>query len=176
MTKEKAQNILLGYGIIKINDQPIGLTRGGSTFTVEREYRNIEADGDRGPVKGRVIIDKEVAKLTVKSLEFFTSEQITKYYPGLEKNAGEDGGSDLTFDEMTSTLSIKESDYLTKVTWEGKTNEGKAVIIQLDNCLNKNTLEWNLEDKNEVVPELIMESHYKESERNKATWSLKFGK
>ena len=49
-----ADKILLGYGVVSVGLTPIGLTRGGSVFTVEREYRNIEADGDKGPVKGRI--------------------------------------------------------------------------------------------------------------------------
>ena len=48
------KNIVLGKGVFKIDDNTIGLTRDGGTFTVEYTYRNIEADGDRGPVKGRI--------------------------------------------------------------------------------------------------------------------------
>ena len=66
--------------MVYVGDSPIGLTRGGSAFTVEREVREIEADGDKGPVKGRIVIDREVAKLTVNALEMFTQSEITKYF------------------------------------------------------------------------------------------------
>ena len=41
-----AQKIILGKGVFSIGDTPIALTRGGGQFTVEREVRQIEADGD----------------------------------------------------------------------------------------------------------------------------------
>jgi hypothetical protein len=78
-----AEKILLGYGVVTVGTTPIGLTRGGSAFTVEREYRNIEADGDYGPVKGRIVIDKETAKLTVNALELFNATDMSKYYPAM---------------------------------------------------------------------------------------------
>ena len=82
--------ILLGMGVVTVGTNPIGLTRGGSAFSVEREIRDIEADGDMGPVKGRQAIDSEVAKLTVNALELFNSSDMTKYYPAMDVslNAG----------------------------------------------------------------------------------------
>lgn len=77
------EKILLGYGVVTVGTTPIGLTRGGSSFTVEREYRNIEADGDYGPVKGRTVIDSETAKLEVNALELFNSTDMAKYYPAM---------------------------------------------------------------------------------------------
>ena len=76
-----AEKIMLGYGTVSVGGTPIGLTRGGSSFVVEREYREIEADGDKGPVMGRIVIDREVVKLTVNALELFTAANMSKYYP-----------------------------------------------------------------------------------------------
>ena len=50
----------------------VALTRGGSQFTVEREFREINADGDRGVVKDRVVIDASRATLTLNALTFLT--------------------------------------------------------------------------------------------------------
>ena len=68
-----AGTILLGAGIVSVGGTDIALTRGGSQFTVEREFRNINADGDRGTVKGRVVIDAAEATLTLNALTFLTS-------------------------------------------------------------------------------------------------------
>lgn len=65
--------ILLGAGIVSIGGTDVALTRGGSQFTVEREFRNINADGDRGTVQGRVVIDGSEATLTLNALTFLTS-------------------------------------------------------------------------------------------------------
>lgn len=67
-----AGTILLGAGIVSIGGVDVALTRGGSQFTVEREFRNINADGDRGTVQGRVVIDAAEATLTLNSLTFLT--------------------------------------------------------------------------------------------------------
>lgn len=67
-----ADTILLGAGVVAIGGVDVALTRGGSQFTVEREFREINADGDRGPVKDRVVIDASRATLTVNALTFLT--------------------------------------------------------------------------------------------------------
>lgn len=67
-----ADTILLGAGVVSIGGTDVALTRGGSQFTVEREFREINADGDRGPVKDRVVIDASRATLTVNALTFLT--------------------------------------------------------------------------------------------------------
>ena len=70
---EAAGTILLGAGVVSIGGTNVALTRGGSQFTVEREFRNINADGDRGTVKGRVVMDASEATLTLNALTFLTN-------------------------------------------------------------------------------------------------------
>jgi len=158
-----ADKILLGYGVVSIGATPIGLTRGGSTFTVERKFRNIEADGDRGAVKGRIVIDTENATLNVNALELFDSAKLTTYYPALS----------LTTDTLTSTLAIIAGDH-SDVTWVGKTLDGKAVTITVKNAINMGNIEWTLEDKNEVVPEIAFSATYDEAARTTPPWSVVF--
>ena len=168
-----ADKILLGYGVVSVGATPIGLTRGGSVFTVEREYRNIEADGDKGPVKGRIVIDTEVAKLTVNALELFTAADMDKYYPGLTITPTPTG-TPIT-DVMTSTITIASGDH-NDITWVGKTKDGKAVTIKIDDAINMGNLEWTLEDKNEVVPSLEFTATYDEATRDTAPWSVVFAR
>lgn len=159
-----ADKILLGYGVVTVADTPIGLTRGGSSFTVEREIRNIEADGDRGQVEGRIVIDTENAKLTVNALELFNAEDMSKYYPGIVNSDG----------TVTSTLKIAAGDY-NDVKWEGKTKDGTQITIVVKNAINIENLEWTLEDKNEVVPALGFTASYDEAARDTAPWEVIFG-
>lgn len=77
------KKILLGAGIFKIGDTAVGLTRGGGQFTNEREYRPIQADGDKGTVKGRVVQEGSTPKLKFTSLEVI-SPSLPKYYPGIK--------------------------------------------------------------------------------------------
>ena len=168
--KNTADKIMLGCGVVSVGGEPIGLTRGGSVFAVEREFRNIEADCDRGPVKGRQLIDTEIARLTVNALEPFSSDEIQRYYPGLAIDT-----SGAEYDEMTGTLSIAAGDY-NQVQFVGKTKDGKAVTIQVDNAINMENLEWSLEEKAEVVPSLGFTATYTEDARNTPPWRVRFAK
>lgn len=170
MAKTTADKILLGCGVITVGTIPLGLTRGGGTFVVEREYREIEADCDRGPVKGRIVIDREVPKLTVKALELFSAEEITKYYPGLDLDQ-----SGATYDEVTGTLTIVAGDY-NDVKWAGKTKDGQSLTVEIDDAINMENLEWAFEDKNEVVPTLGFTGTYEEDARTTPPWRVKLGK
>ncbi len=165
------EKILLGYGVVTVGTTPIGLTRGGSSFTVERELREIEADGDRGPVKGRIVIDREVAKLTVNALELFNAAEMDSYYPGLSITP--DSETTPTKNTVTGTLSIASGDY-NDVKWIGATKDGKAVTILIDDALNMSNIEWGLEDKNEVVPSLEFTATYDESTRNTPPYRVEF--
>lgn len=170
MAKNTAEKIMLGCGVVSVGGVPLGLTRGGSTFAVEREIRPIEADCDRGPVKGRVVIDTEIPKLTVNALEPFAADELKSYWPGLEVDS-----TNVAYDEMTGTLSIAASDYV-DVQFVGKTKDAKAVTIQIDNAINMANIEWGLEDKNEVVPALEFTGHYEDTARDTPPWRVRFSK
>ena len=80
-TDTAAGTILLGAGVVSIGGTDVALTRGGSQFTVEREFRQINADGDRGAVYDRVVIDAAQATLTLNALTFLTS--MDKIFPAI---------------------------------------------------------------------------------------------
>lgn len=76
-----ASEIVLGVGIFYIGNTAVALCRGGGNFTVEREYREQNADGDRGMVKGRVALESSRAKLTMNALTWLTN--ITSAWPAV---------------------------------------------------------------------------------------------
>ena len=77
-----SSEIVLGAGIFYIGSTPVALTRGGGSFNVEREFREFNADGDRGAVKGRVVMESSRAKLTMNILTMLT--RLTDIYSGIE--------------------------------------------------------------------------------------------
>lgn len=77
-----AGEIMLGAGIFSIDDNDIALTRGGGSFKVAREFREINADGDRGPVKGRINMEGSRATLTLNTLQILT--RLADLYAGVE--------------------------------------------------------------------------------------------
>lgn len=69
--------IVLGVGKFYIGTssadaKPVGLTRGGGSFVVEREYRDITADEDPGSVEGRILKDTGRPKLKLIALQWLT--------------------------------------------------------------------------------------------------------
>ena len=81
-----AKEILLGLGVFAIDGTDVALVRGGGSFVVEREFRDITADGDKGSVKDRLVIDTERAKLSMNVLTMLTS--IKSMYPALKETTG----------------------------------------------------------------------------------------
>lgn len=86
--KEGVDEILLGAGRFHIGKtasdaKPVALTRGGGSFVVEREYRDIGADGDPGSVEGRISQDTGRPKLKLTALQWIT--RVAEMYPGLKE-------------------------------------------------------------------------------------------
>ena len=77
-----ADGIILGAGKLYIGTNLVALTRGGGSFNVNREYRRINADGDRGAVRGRVVMEGSEAELTMNVLTML--ERVTDLYTSIE--------------------------------------------------------------------------------------------
>ena len=160
-------NIILGDGVFYVDEAPVALTRGGGQFVVEREYRQIEADGDYGPVKGRIRKIKSKATLRLNALELIPA-QVLQMYPALQLSTDVDGTT------ITAKEKIEAADYNDEVTWVGETLDGKAVRITLENTINLENLDWALVDKEEIVPEVTYTSTYLESARKTEPWKIEW--
>lgn len=164
-------DIILGAGVFSIGGTAIALTRGGGKFSVEREYRVIEADGDFGPVKGRIVKTKSVPLLSLKALELLPAN-VVKMYPAVGKTTSGTGAT--TLDTITGTTEIADADYNSTVTWVGKTKGGRTVTIEIQNAICLENIDWELADKEEVVPEVNFTGTYLENARTTEPWSIKY--
>ena len=171
-----ASDIILGDGVFTIGAtttaSAIALTRGGGSFTVERDYREIEADGDYGPVKDRIRLVRSVPKLNIKSLEWL-ADQFEVYHPSLSASltAAITGGVTATVTGRGLTTNITTQDYNT-VTWTGYTREHTSVFIQLDNAINLDNIDFSMVDKEEVLHEMTFTAAYASSTRNTEPWKI----
>ena len=167
-------NIILGDGVFSVGSSSstataIALTRGGGKFTVKREMRQIEADGDYGPVKDRIRLVKEVATLMMKNLEIVASA-FASYFPMISLT------STTTLHTLTSrgfTSTLTSTDY-TYCQWAGYTKTGKAVVIVLNQAVNLEDIDWELQDKEEVINQLTYSAVYLETARNTAPWYVTY--
>lgn len=79
--------ILLGVGKFYVgaaasSAAAVGLTRGGGSFVVEREYREINADEDPGAVEGRITQEAGRPKLKMNALQWLT--RVADIYSGVK--------------------------------------------------------------------------------------------
>jgi hypothetical protein len=160
-------DIILGDGAFYLNDMLVALTRGGGQFVIERAYREIVADGDYGPVKGRIRKTTSRAKLTLNALELLAAN-LTSLYPGLLLTDDGDGST------ITADTDIDDSDYVDEVVWVGNTLDGQAVRIELYNAINLENLDWAMVDKEEIVPKVTYTATYSESARTTEPWKVQF--
>lgn len=169
-------DIILGDGVFSIGSSStdvtaIALTRGGGNFAVEREFRMIEADGDYGPVKERIRLIKEVAKLNMKGLEIVPAS-MEDYYPAASASATS-GSTTSTFTTRSLTTNVTSEDYQ-YVKWVGYNKAGRQVLIYLENAINLENLSWDLIDKEEVINEMTFQATYLGTARNTAPWKVMF--
>jgi len=157
-----AKSIILGNGLFYIGETAVGLTRGGGQFTVERTFRDINADGDMGSVVERVTLDEARPKLTMKLLEIIVNN-LPSYYAGTK----------ITSTKWHGKNAIESSDFLAEVSWVGKTQDGKNVKIALKNALCKENIDFSLEDKGEVVPSITFEGCYTDGS-SEQPWEVTF--
>lgn len=162
-------DIILGHGVFSINGVDLGLNRGGGQFIVEREYRQIDADGDFGPVKDRITKTKGVPKLTMNLLELLPAD-FSKMYPATTVDSTTTPGTDA----ITPKTDIETADYNDTVHWTGKTKGGRSVIITIKNAINLENIDWQMKDKEEVVPAVTFTGTYLETDRETEPWDVKY--
>lgn len=123
---------------------PIGATRGGATFNANRELRQIEADGQLGPTKGLLRRTAVAPVLTVTLLEQ-TIDNLRRQFPGAvveSKGAFERiTGGPITSDTYVENVAL--------VTTYGE--EGKFIVLVVENALVLESPDFQTEDKNEVA-------------------------
>jgi len=158
-------NIILGDGVFYINSTAIALTRGGGEWSLEREYHEVDADGDYGPVKGRIRKIKSRAKLKLNALELLPAN-LPKMYPATQTTSAYGVTS------FTAKDDIEDADYQDEVSWVGITMEGKECKIILENAINLENIVWPLIDKDEIVPEITYTATYLESARTTEPWQV----
>lgn len=123
------------------NTDLLGATRGGGTFTITRDIRQVEADGARMRFVGGEIVD---------SADAYLSETLIEITPQHLKQIL--GNVDITTSGLVTTLTLRtafeDGDYLQNIVWVGDTSEG-YMAIELKNALNTADFTFTFADKNE---------------------------
>jgi len=155
---ETEKRLVLDAGAIYRNrgetdEELIGATRGGATFTVEREDRDIEVDGARGPVKGLKRTITHTARLEVTLIE--VSEQT---FLDLTRGTSSSDGTHLTF---TPGNDITSGDFYMNIALIAEVmGTDDPIELRLLNSLAAQ--EWDIatDDDDEGEVSITFEAHY----------------
>lgn len=146
----------------------MGATRGGFSFAVEPEMRQIEVDGQRGPQMGLNRKDSETATITVNFAEQ-TIANILRMVPGAIRNDVGNGLVQITGGELNDESYISNVCFLAT---HGVGGRAYPAIIVIENALADEGFELSLEDKDEAVPEVTFKAHYNTATADTAPWAV----
>lgn len=174
ITTNTSSRLVLDSGAFYLNRDEggqalIGATRGGATFTIEQDVREIEVDGALGPVKNLRRIVRSVPRLTVTLLEM-TLGQFKRALPAATSSAA------APFDDITrATNAIAAADYLTNVAIVAEmANKTNPVVVKVKNALFIGPFALTTTDQDEGTLPLEAEGHYLDSDLDTEPWEIKF--
>lgn len=146
----------------------IGATRGGSTFSLEQEIKEMEVDGALGPVKGSRRLIKVVAKLTCNLIEA-SSDAIGQAIAASDVATDTPAG----WDAIDRDTAIADGDYIDNIALiaevAGKTN---AMGIVLSNALVDQSFELAFADKEETVIPITFTAHFVATDLDTEPWIM----
>jgi Tfp pilus assembly major pilin PilA len=162
--------ILLDVGVVTLNKGEIdevvlGFTRGGD-FTDGMTLRTIEVDGRRMPIKGEKVVDMAEPVLNINALQMNT-DNLDKAFCG--STITDPDTATATF---TRSVNIVDADYITNVTYDGFTKDGKAVTITLSNALGFGPVALTFADKAEVIVPCAFMAHAADSTATTLPYSI----
>ena len=143
-------------------ENKLGITSGGASFSAVPEWRNLfeDVDGARGQYKDGMVIDSWDITLTATVKEM-TVENLKTALAVADQAVG-DSELSSTHQKLTPRNNVQTSDYLTNVCWIGTLNDGEdtQVIIELKNVLNTNGFNFTATDKGTGAIELELKAHF----------------
>ena len=174
LTREQIENIQINHGILfknygTANQKMLMPLRGGTSFKVEREYRDIEYDGQQGKTKGLKVIDSENASITAKTINQ-SMETFADKTPGAKIT--KDSNGKITRIESKGIGIIEEDEYAENITMFGQKVNGKYVKCQIINGLDDNSLEAAAVQKAEGEIEMVFSAHHDYVVNKKPLWSI----
>lgn len=124
------------------DDNRLGATIGGGTFSIVPETRVIEADGMRYAIKGSMVFDTYEVKLTT-TLKELMPQNWKNIVPTTEiTTEGE-------IQKIKFRTNLGNDDYIDEMFWVGKILNGRYMLIKLFNALNTVGATLTFQDKGE---------------------------
>lgn len=145
----------------------MGATRGGSTFSVEQEVKDMAVDGAHGMVKGGRRIINIGAKLTINFIE----HSLANFKRALA--ASTSAAFNTNWDKITRSVQIADTDFLTNVAIIGEVQgQTGAIGLIINNALADGNLELAFADKEEGVLPISYSGHFTTADLDTEPWEI----
>lgn len=163
--------VFVNYG--EVSERLLGATRGGNTFTVTQETRNIEADGVPGPINAMVRIINVECQMEVNLLEY-SKENLQLAFPGSSITDYPDTPGK-THDSIRRSRNIEAADFLTNIALVGTVmGSGEPVICLLYNALQMDNVGMQMQDDDETVTKLTFHGHFDLNDLDTEPWEVRY--
>lgn len=142
-TDAKSLRTLITAAVKEGTTKTLGATRGGGTFSLTPNTRNIEADGKRGEFVGSTINDGYTTNMTGTLLEF---DENTFVALGGEVIAE---GAKANVKRLKFKTAFEDEKYIKSLVWVGEMSDGSVLLIDMKNALNTAGVTFTFTDKGE---------------------------
>lgn len=162
------------YGLA--DEDPIGATQEGATFTVEQTVREVPVDGFRGPMRGARRVSSEMARISANIMEM-TTDNLTEIITGSEVSEHtEAGAGEKTHNEVQRTSDIpKDGDYLQNIALVARVQgSDKPAVFILYDALSDGGLEVETTDENEATLGVQFTAHFDPADPDTSPWAIRF--
>jgi hypothetical protein len=165
-----AGEVRLGYVDESERGTNLGATRGGSTFTVEQELRDMPVDGAKGPVKGGKRLTKVTASMEVNFIEF-SPALIARALPG----ATTESVQQATYIEIKRALQVALTDYADSIALIGEVSGSQRPFIGiLQDVLADGNFEISAQDNDESALKIKFVAHFDPDHMDAEPWVIRF--
>lgn len=171
ISKDTFQRFVLDAGIVyqdhgETSERILGVTSGGSVFTVEPEFRKMDVDGAPGDVEG----DKRIVGVSVKlstNLMEFTDDNISLALPGAE--AVTQGNGKI----FTRNCQINDGHYSKNITLVmKKAGTEELFALQIKKALHLGSFELTGAEDTEALIPLELTGHFDKESMDVEPWSI----
>lgn len=147
-------------------EREIGAHRGDVKFTVDREFRHIDFNGQYGKIEGNNVITKSEPMVEFDLLEL-SYQNFEDCFAGLVVT---DEGE---YHKIAEDLAIAAGDYHENVAWVGETHAAKYAAIIVFNALGNNKIEMAIKDKDDIIVGTKFEGHYGSATQTTPPWEIR---
>lgn len=146
----------------------LGATRGGATFNITTEYKDMAVDGAKGPVQGGRRITKVEVKLAATFVEWST-DLIKLTLPGSTETLSDD------HDVISRSLQLTDANYLSNVAIigqiSGSTATGPGILIAR-RVICTAPFDTATTDNEEAVLKVEFTGHFSPTDLDTEPWQI----